>query len=248
MSRSALRAVLCAGLLGATGCAVSSQVGTSSCRSELKQDGRPLEGAVDSVGLAHDVRAAWAEGTGLTLAIVAYDSVGALDTVEVVSAAADLRERRRIQGAVRHHASPRGEPAGRLHIVVGDASGPGPRRVGGFKSCAPTLLHRDWLAAQLRTEGELLRPVRRLTVRVMARVQTDGLVSEVRIRESSGDRGADEAAVRILNRATFQPGAVEGIPVEVWASLPITFSPSRGTGRGAGGDNQPSNKNLLLAG
>ena len=207
-------------------CATGSPGTTPSCSSPLVRDTVPLHGDIDSTSLVADVSAAWTPVDGLVLASVWYDSVGVLDTVQVLSTSLAEADRSRMRAAVNRNVPPRAEAEAVVRLVLGDRTGPTVRRVSAFKGCAPVLLHRDWLAVQLQTEGQVLRPWKRLTVMVMLRVREDGRVTEARVDESSGNPAADAAALRILTRATFTPAMIEGIPVEVWTRFPVSLSPA----------------------
>jgi protein TonB len=69
-------------------------------------------------------------------------------------------------------------------------------------------------------------------VDVLVFVRGDGRVGEVRVDKTSGNPAVDEAALRVLRDAAFAPGAIEGIPVALWTSFPVTFTPTPRGGPG----------------
>jgi TonB family protein len=86
------------------------------------------------------------------------------------------------------------------------------------------LLHREVIAGRLQEEARSLRIRDRLRVRLWAQVGGDGGVTDVRIVESSRDRDADLAALRVAHTLTFRPAMIEGFVIPgVWADIPITF-------------------------
>lgn len=61
-------------------------------------------------------------------------------------------------------------------------------------------------------------------VDVLVRVGTNGLPMEVRVDRSSGNRNLDRAAQRAIKRWRFQPYAKDGVAVQVWARVPVSFT------------------------
>ena len=72
--------------------------------------------------------------------------------------------------------------------------------------------------AQLRTDGV------GGTARLRLFVDTEGIPAEVRLLQTSGYPQLDEAAQRVAVSLRFSPATnVDGEPVEVWVSFPISF-------------------------
>jgi len=119
------------------------------------------------------------------------------------------------------------DPNARVSLVLSDEAGFRPRWVDRLRGCPPILGDKGRLASMLEREATLLGVDRLVTIQVLAHVREDGSVDEARVERSSGSRMLDEAATRVVQHATFVPGEVEGIPVALWASFPITFTPER---------------------
>jgi TonB family protein len=220
MRRRSYLIVMVAGTL--SGCA-STGARTSECRSALPPDDRLLAEVVDSVRLQAGVRDLWSPPNGLVLARVHYDSVGALDGVTVLTESMPEAARSALDRLLTGAAKPNADPNETVHVFVGDPSGPAVRRVPRFAACAPVLLHRNQIELAVQAEAAALRLTRLLRVVVLVQVDTGGSAGEVRIDRSSGDARADAAAHAIMSGASFTPAAIEGIPVAVWISLPVTF-------------------------
>jgi protein TonB len=60
-------------------------------------------------------------------------------------------------------------------------------------------------------------------VLLAARVSTDGVCAEVRLRQSSGHALLDEAALTTVRRWRFVPARRGETPVESWVNVPISF-------------------------
>ncbi len=83
----------------------------------------------------------------------------------------------------------------------------------------PTLANRDEVTDALRAVGAGLEA----KVVLMLNVDKDGRVQQVRIGESSGDEGLDEAARWIGERMRFEPARHEGKAVSALVKVPVTF-------------------------
>lgn len=163
-------------------------------------------------------------GTGLTVASFHYDSVGALDTAHVWSAALPDSAGMGLMKALAAHAHPYGAPGQRVDLFLGDESGPSVRRVARLQMCGPRWVDPDHYLERLREEarGLGIRSITRVTV--YAFVQKDGRVEETMVKRTSGNPAADQAALRVVQEAAvFAPGMIEGFPVSMWVSFPVTF-------------------------
>lgn len=223
--RAAPAAMILATAVALSACASLGGGRQDTCRSTLAPDPRGLEEVLDSATLAREVDALWRPDLTLVLATLAYDSVGALDTAEVMADRMPDDVRGGLTRTLTSAAPAGSTPEDRIHLFIGDASGPRPRRVTRFRGCAPVMLDTDHLGRLLMTEGQILGIRRPVTVRLAVWVEDDGHVGEVRVDGTSGDATVDEAATRVMRRATFLPARVEDIPVAVWAAFPITFRP-----------------------
>lgn len=87
---------------------------------------------------------------------------------------------------------------------------------------------RDRARAEKRMEGLYPRRLRDAriggTVLVAVLVDTLGAVSDVRLLESSGVRGLDDAALAASRELEFTPGLDRDRKVAVWVSVPIVFA------------------------
>jgi protein TonB len=61
------------------------------------------------------------------------------------------------------------------------------------------------------------------TVLLSVLVLENGRVGEVRIDQSSGYERLDESAAHTAKRWQFKPGMKDGVPVQMWKRVPITF-------------------------
>jgi TonB family protein len=222
--RATLGVVAVVGSVVTWACASAGGRAAGSCTSELARDGRSLNEVVDSAPLSKVLPGFWDSSAGLTLAMVRRDSTGVVDTVAVISASASEPVRRHLESTLRMYATPHGEPKNVASIFLGDSAGPRPRRVHEFRMCGP-VLQRDQILKAMQDEAELLRSTLgpKATVSLMAFVQPDGHVGEVRVARRSSNIEVDEAAVRVMKTAVFRPALLEGIPVPMWASVPVTF-------------------------
>jgi len=219
-----LASVAFTGGVALAACASSSGAGRADdCTSELRRDGRPLSDMLDSTALSRELASMWDASAGLTLATVAYDSVGARDTASVMSMHGSPAERDRWAGVVGRLAPVNAFPRQSLRLVIGDENGLALRRVSTFAGCPPSLRNREVMVGAIENEASTLQLVGPTTVQLYVLVGEDGLVREIRVNRSSSNIEADAAATRVMRTATFEPGRVEGIPVSLWVSFPVTF-------------------------
>lgn len=62
------------------------------------------------------------------------------------------------------------------------------------------------------------------TVLLKILVGVDGTPKEVRVKDSSGYRELDRAAVRAAKNWQFNPGTRNGVPYEGWVVIPVDFN------------------------
>ncbi|HEY7978726.1 MAG TPA: energy transducer TonB [Rhizomicrobium sp.] len=60
---------------------------------------------------------------------------------------------------------------------------------------------------------------------VSAEVRSDGTVSKVALRQSSGFADLDNAAANAVNGWKFVPASKDGVPTDGWTSVQIVFTP-----------------------
>ena len=192
-----------------------------SCVTGLPPDPRSLATLIDSTTVHGDLLKRLDASSGLTLAVIYTDSLGA-PTATVHSAALPRRAEESIEATLVSNLR-RFTRSDTLYAVLAEEGAVGPRRVSEFGRCAPALINvRD-------VQRELVRQARALSlrdvtvVRATMFVDEDGRVGETRIEESSGRFAIDQAAVEVWRMAEFRPARIEGIPVGVWVTLPITW-------------------------
>ena len=157
---------------------------------------------------------------------IALDSTGAVSGItSIESTFAPEREPEFLDLVVPHVLPRPSEGTGRLRLgVFGGADlavvlGPA-------HSCEPMLANR-------RTVGRILtnlgtgRRTRLGTATVSLYVQPNGVPTEFRLDESSGDGSLDAKAMAVAEEMRFLPARIEGVPMAVWVSLPLSI----GTGR-----------------
>lgn len=224
--RSAIWAAACLGAACASSSPPPGPPGTV-CRSFLPRDETPLTEALDSAAAAEALSQLWEASSGLTVARVPYDSLGALDTVAVYSEAMTEATQDRLATALTGYARPRGEPREMVYLFLGDGAGPGLRRVPALRQCRPELLNEERLQDLLVDEAMRLDDLGLLPNRAVPVLwmfaETDGLVARIEVNRSSGRVPIDDAAVRIMRNAVFTPALVEGIPLGVWVQIPVRF-------------------------
>jgi len=107
-------------------------------------------------------------------------------------------------------------------FIIGIPEGPpvpdGPVRAG-FGATTPVVIHRvdpvyPELARRAKVQG---------TVILEAIIKRDGTVGDIKVLRSLGKLGCDEAAVAALKQWRFQPGEMNGHPVDVIMTLTIKF-------------------------
>jgi len=128
---------------------------------------------------------------------------------------------------------PRGS---RISMVIGDGGEFGFHGAE-LMACEPLLATREQLTQAMTDLGRRFvhmfrgRQLGSARVMILAHVDSDGDVTEVRIRERSPlPRIDDEVAEAFRQHAKFDPARVEGIARSVWIAMPVTVRP-RGPGR-----------------
>ncbi len=61
-------------------------------------------------------------------------------------------------------------------------------------------------------------------VLLKVRILPDGTIGDIQVERSSGHKLLDEAAINTVKRWTFIPAQRNGIPIPIWATIPIRFS------------------------
>lgn len=154
---------------------------------------------------------------------VAIDSTGALsDLTSIESTFGPDREPELLDLVMPHV---RGRPEARVRrFRVGVFGGaPATVVVGPVQACSPLLANRATitrLLARLATDGRVY-PGGSATVWIF--VQKNGAPGEYRIDRSSGNGTLDQIAISVAREMRFLPARHEGVPHEVWISLPINL-------------------------
>ncbi len=66
------------------------------------------------------------------------------------------------------------------------------------------------------------------TVWMLLLVSKDGLVTELKLKKTSGFDRLDQAALQAVKKWKFQPARKEGQPIDYWYELPLKFSLQQG--------------------
>jgi TonB family protein len=90
---------------------------------------------------------------------------------------------------------------------------------------APSITNRDDIVAEMeRQYPPLLRDAGvGGTVRIMMFVDAEGVLTDLRIHESSGHQALDDGAMRVARTFRFNPALDGDTPVATWIQFPITF-------------------------
>lgn len=177
---------------------------------------------LDSARLSSTLARDWEQGWGYTIASLRYDSTGALAEVSVRSNGTPDRALRGLESTLRDALSATWDEGRSAYLILGDEDGPGLMRAERFNGCAPSILNRDAMNQAFLRELLKENPRPMGTAMVMGLVDEKGRITRARVTRSSGDGRLDRAAVAALRRGRFTPATVEGIPVAVWTSMPMT--------------------------
>lgn len=217
-------------------CATAGPPSPADCRSDLPEDSIPLSTVIDSAATNEAIAALWRPATGLVIAQLRFDSVGAFDSARVITESlgpdvqADLK---RVLGSAVERADATSPDRRTVRLFIGNEEGPALRGVRRFRTCAPRILDQPALTARIQAEapGLNLAPGMTVTTRLRVFLRPNGAVGTVRVEESSGNVLADAAAGRVFQTARFTPAVIEGIAVPVWVRFPVNF---RGRSRSSG--------------
>ncbi len=93
--------------------------------------------------------------------------------------------------------------------------------------CAPRPLNASRLEIEMQRLGEEIPAGQTRAVVVDIEVRLDGTPGEIRVGTPSGDGIFDRRVVELARIARFEPGLIDGIPVETWARIPFTAHGAR---------------------
>lgn len=231
-----ISALSIAALLSA--CAPGAPAGNASPRLQTpaESDRVALSAIVDSAGLHQALLTAPpvpAEVRRKPLFMVDYDSAGALEEVRPVSERMAPAEWARAMTAIlRAHIRPsfRQGSAGSSHVVwLVSGSEPRITLVNELVERRPALANTTAVTRELSDVSKRLLEMnsifsgRRYTAQVSMRVTETGEPLVPVIRRSSQDVRVDREILLVARHMRFVPATVEGYPVRVLVSLPITI-------------------------
>ncbi|HEX5725340.1 MAG TPA: energy transducer TonB [Longimicrobiaceae bacterium] len=161
---------------------------------------------------------------------VAFDSTGAVRTVEPLFDEIPSAYAEPVAAAIRAHLRP--QPPRAFSVFLRAVAGPGARvDLPTLEERPPVLVNRGLVAALLSDaiarylRGPRLPARTEYRVEVRVRVLASGMpdTASVQIALSSGEAELDAAAARVVSSMRFRSATVEGIPVRTWVQLPIIF-------------------------
>ncbi|HEX5872871.1 MAG TPA: TonB family protein [Longimicrobium sp.] len=199
----------------------------------------PLSTFVDSAGLVAAVAALPAPDLPpeiLPMFLVSFDSTGAVNKVETFSdLPASYAEP--VVAAIRAHLKPQPPSRQPITTYLRVVAGPEPvvDRPELSRVDPPRLANGPVLGRELEQvvtsfvgeEGSVTQGSYEAELRL--RILEDGTVDtlSVEVSRSTGDARLDREAVRVVRLARFRPATVEGRPVKIMVSLPLTFTMPR---------------------
>jgi len=211
--------------IGLSACASAGSGAGSSCRSDLAASATALTEALDSAAVYDGLRDALANRSDLMLATVTSSTDDGPRGGQVIAEDLQEEEKERIRQILRSASRMIAGSDETVRVVLRDEAGIQLRRVDRFAQCAPRIRNRTTLQERISIEAAGLEIRNPMVVRIFAFVDRDGLVSDVRIDESSGNVQVDLAAARVFRGVTFTPAVIEGLLAPVWVAFPVTFTP-----------------------
>lgn len=211
------------------GCASASQpslLGSSApqgdqyCRVAWAPDPLPPVSAVlDSAELAAALTREVAAPGGHALISLAADSSGTWTRTSLIESTLGSQVDDRLAGMVRQHLRPAdARRQMRLRLAFSDQWR---FELGATQSCSSALLNAAEIEGLLKAAAADLRVRGVVVLRIQTRVT--GCPGEIVVTRSSGNTALGAAAVRTGERMIFHPALNDGIPVEVWSEIPLTF-------------------------
>ena len=204
-----------------------------------------LSAFIDSAGLHQALLAAPPAPADFALKplfSVRYDSTGVLEEVEPISRRYFPAEYgRQMVEILRTHVRPRITATKETWYTVWLQSGSSPKiallpeltEVRPVLANGPAIVRALDFASQRLQEARPELAGRRLTARVTMRVTDEGLTEALRLNMGTGDPHTDREILTIARSLRFTPASLEGHPVTVLATLPITISIPRPEPSGA---------------
>lgn len=198
----------------------------------------PFDVIADSAAIHAALAAQWeAVGAepGVAVLSVRADSAGAVRRADILETDLPAELARLIPAALDGRLEPRVERTDsgprrvgwhhRIRVMAGPAPG---FAVGHVVACRPSLLNPDAVSNQIsedmRARGLPFTRGGRTAV-VWIEVGVDGRPQQFRLTRSSGEAAFDDIALGVARRAVFRPATIDGSPVLVWVSLPISQNP-----------------------
>jgi len=163
--------------------------------------------------------------------VATFDSTGTASEVRPLFDRIPASYAGPVVAAIRASARPQAPFTRPYSVYVRVATGPNARvDIPRLVETQPALVNRDEVARSLnRATAHHMRRLqsmpRRYVVDVKFRIQTDGTpdVASAAVLHSSGDPGLDKESLGVVARMRFRPATIEGVPVRVWVTIPMTF-------------------------
>jgi TonB family protein len=153
---------------------------------------------------------------------LSLDSAGAVSSMASVASSFPAEREVELIDLILPHVRPR--PSDRApNLRVGVFGGAPPAvTLGPALMCVPYLANR---ATVTRLLSETARDFPSLagTVTLWIFVQTNGVPGKIEVKEVRGVADLEAQALKIADEMRFLPARRDGVPVEVWASIPLTF-------------------------
>jgi TonB family protein len=190
------------------------------CRTSWVPDPLPASSAViDSAGFTTTARRELGSVSGYVLISLAADSTGKWTRIRTIETdLPNATQEKLIPLVGQHLRAAESRRLMRLRIDLGESH---QFALGATQSCRPALRNATEIENQLKAAAAELSATG--TVILQVHTAESGQAGEVVISRSSGVRAVDEAAARIGRRMVFYPALNDGVPVAVWAEIPLVF-------------------------
>lgn len=225
-----MKCLLYTPLIILSGCA------SGTARPELLSSGTPPRGQRCTIGAVPDplpsvaevvdtarfsaaLRGEFGSIRGYTLVSLRADSTGEWTRVRSIEGDLPAPAEERAVALLAQHLRP-ADGVRRMRIRLDLDPLPG-FELGPSESCAPAVRNEPEVVRLLRAEAQAIGA--RGIVVLWIRTDELGRAGEVRIHRSSGSVQLDAAAARVARRMEFHPALLDGVPVAIWAQVPLHF-------------------------
>jgi hypothetical protein len=157
-----------------------------------------------------------------TAFMVHYDSLGAPGEVRWFHPEASREEREFVAATIRRHLNPRAAPGSHASALLIRTA---PVQVIAWNfsfSCAPFLQNRDEITRRLRAVAGRAERLENAVMRFL--IDGDGRILERSFTRTTLSPALDREIHEILGAARFLPALLEGHPIPVWLSFPVSLS------------------------